>query len=85
MLIGLCQYYENDPAAQTTLSQIPDMTGTQLCLRDYLLGRMAQKRGDLGRAFAFYARSARGRRTSSPASTTACGSASSTATRAARR
>src|SRR5438105_1771165 len=59
VLVGLCQYYEGNPAAETTLSRIPDMTGTQLCLRDYILGRIAQKRGDLGRAFAFYARSAR--------------------------
>jgi hypothetical protein len=59
VLIGLCQYYEDNPVAEATLSAVPDMTATQLCLRDYLLGRIAQKRGDLGRAYLFYARSAR--------------------------
>ena len=59
VLIGVCQYYEGNPAAETTLGGVPDMTATQLCVRDYILGRIAQRRGDLGRAFAFYARSAR--------------------------
>jgi hypothetical protein len=59
VLIGLCQYYQSNPAAEATLRTVPDMTATQLCLRDYLLGRIAQKRGDLGGAYLFYARSAR--------------------------
>ncbi len=59
MLIGLCQYYENKPAAQTTLSSVPDVAGTQLCVRDYLLGRLTQKRGDLNHAYQLYERSAR--------------------------
>ena len=59
LLIGVCQYYEGNGAAETTLRAVPDMTGTQLCLRDYLLGRIAQKRGDLPHAFALYAKSAR--------------------------
>jgi hypothetical protein len=58
ILVGVCQYYEGNPDAEATLRAVPDVTGTQLCIRDYLLGRIAQKRGDLGRAFALYGRSA---------------------------
>ena len=58
VLIGLCQYYQNNPVAEATLRAVPDMTATQLCLRDYLLGRIAQKRGDLGHAYLLYAHSA---------------------------
>src|SRR5438067_8635808 len=59
VLIGVCQYYEGNPAAEATLSAVPDMTATQLCLRDYILGRIVQKRGELADAYALYARSAR--------------------------
>jgi hypothetical protein len=58
MLVGVCQYYEDKPEAEATLRAVPNVTDTQLCIRDYLLGRIAQKRGDLGRAFALYGRSA---------------------------
>jgi len=58
VLMGVCQYYAGSAAAEQTLRSIPDVTSTQLCVRDYLLGRIAQKRGDSARAFALYARSA---------------------------
>jgi hypothetical protein len=58
ILVGICQYYEGNPAAEATLRAVPDMSGTQLCVRDYLLGRIAEKRGDLARAFDLYASSA---------------------------
>lgn len=58
MLIGLCQYYQGNPAAEATLSSVPDMTATQLCVRDYLRARIAQQRGDLVRAYGLYATSA---------------------------
>jgi hypothetical protein len=59
VLIGLCQYYEGNPAAESTLARVPDMTATQLCVRDYLLGRIAQRRGDFPRAYRLYAHSVR--------------------------
>ena len=59
VLTGLCQYYLHDPRAGQTLASVGNESGTQLCVRDYLLGRIAQQRGDLGAAFALYARSAR--------------------------
>lgn len=58
ILIGLCQYYEHNASAEATLSRVPDMTATQLCIRDYLLGRIAQRRGDLPRAYRLYQKSA---------------------------
>jgi hypothetical protein len=58
LLTGLCQYNTHDPRAEQTLASIPDRGGTQLCVRDYLLGRLAEKRGDLPGAFALYRRSA---------------------------
>lgn len=58
MLIGVCQYYQGLPQAPSTLAKVPDFTQTQLCIRDYFLGRISQKSGDLGRAFALYGRSA---------------------------
>jgi len=57
VLIALCQYNAHDPRAEQTLVAVPDTGGAQLCVRDYLLGRIAQRRGDLARAFALYARS----------------------------
>ncbi len=59
ILIGLCQYYQGNPAAESTLARVPDMTATQLCVRDYLLGRIAQKRGDFPRAYWLYGHSVR--------------------------
>jgi hypothetical protein len=58
ILIGVCEYYEGKPSAEATLAAVPDVSATQLCVRDYLLGRIAEKRGDPRRAFTFYARSA---------------------------
>lgn len=57
LLIGVCQYYENSPAAEATLRGVPDAVATQLCLRDYLLARLAERRGDLRGAFKLYSRS----------------------------
>jgi hypothetical protein len=59
VLTGLCQYYLHDPRAEQTLASVGNQSNTQLCVRDYLLGRIAQQRGDLGAAFALYARSVR--------------------------
>jgi hypothetical protein len=58
ILLGICQYYREEPAAEATLRAVPDVTATQLCIRDYLLGRLAQKRGNVAEAFNLYARSA---------------------------
>jgi hypothetical protein len=58
ILIGVCQYYEGNPAAEATLAAVPNASGTQLCLRDYILARIAQKRGDFARAFQLYGQSA---------------------------
>lgn len=59
ILIGICEYYEGKPTeAEATLAAVPDVSATQLCVRDYLLGRIAEKRGDRTRAFALYGRSA---------------------------
>lgn len=58
ILIGVCEYYQGNPSAEATLRAVPDMSATQLCVRDYILGRIAQKRGDLRRALGLYARSA---------------------------
>lgn len=58
LLIGVCQFYEHNPAAEATLRGVPDAPATQLCLRDYLLGRIAEQRGDLRGAFTLYSRSA---------------------------
>lgn len=58
ILIGVCEYYEGKPSAEATLLAVPDVSATQLCVRDYILGRIAEKRGDRARAFALYARSA---------------------------
>ena len=54
LLIGLCQYYRHDPAAEQTLRRVPDALQVETQIRDYLLGRLAQKRGDIDRAYAFY-------------------------------
>jgi len=59
VLTGLCQYYQHDPRAEQTLAAVDDRSGTQLCIRDYLLGRIAEHRGDPARAFALYGRSVR--------------------------
>jgi len=58
ILIGVCEYYEGKPSAEATLLAVPDVSATQLCVRDYILGRIAEKRGDRARAFALYRRSA---------------------------
>jgi hypothetical protein len=57
LLLGLCQYYEGNPAAESTLLRVPNMTGTPLCVRDYVLGRIAQRRGDLPLAYRRYGQS----------------------------
>jgi hypothetical protein len=58
LMIGICRYYAADPRAEQTLTSVPMLTGTQLCIREYLLGRIAQRRGDLAGAWARYGRSA---------------------------
>jgi hypothetical protein len=57
LLLGLCQYYEGNPAAESTLTRVPNMTSTPLYVRDYVLGRIAQRRGDLPLAYQRYAQS----------------------------
>lgn len=58
LVLGICQYNRHDPSAEGTLASIPDASGTQLFIRDYLLARIFQHRGDPGRAFYLYGRSA---------------------------
>ncbi|HEV8658336.1 MAG TPA: hypothetical protein VGS96_06875 [Thermoanaerobaculia bacterium] len=58
LLIGLCRYYLNDPAAEATLLRIPDVLQVEIQIRDYLLARIAQKRGDITRAYNLYWRAA---------------------------
>jgi hypothetical protein len=57
LLLGLCQYYQRNPAAESTLAAVPDMSATELCVRDYLLGRIAQRRGNLPLAYRRYMQS----------------------------
>ncbi len=58
VLLGICQYYRNEATADATLAAIPDVTDTQLCIRDYLRGRIAERHGDDRRAISFYGHSA---------------------------
>jgi hypothetical protein len=58
VLRGLCQYYANEPAAESTLRSVPNFSDAQLHVRDYLLARIAQRQGDLRNAFRLYGQSA---------------------------
>ena len=58
LLIGLCQYYLQDPAAEATLKSIPDALMVEIQVRDYLLARLAQRRGEIGHAYMLYWRAA---------------------------
>ncbi len=56
LMIALCRYYRGDPSAVAVLRSIPDALQTQLEIREYLLGRIAQKGRDYETAFHHYAR-----------------------------
>lgn len=59
ILAGLCRYNSGDVAgAAAVLRTVPNDTGAQLALRDYLLGRIAQRSGSPAAALRFYERSA---------------------------
>ena len=58
LMIGLTRYYQGDPASEQLLRSVPDAIQTQLEIREYLLGRLAQKRRDYDRAFFHYGRAA---------------------------
>jgi tetratricopeptide (TPR) repeat protein len=57
LMIGICQYYAHDPAAASTLQSVPPLSNTQLCIREYLLGRLAEVAGRRDEALGLYWRS----------------------------
>lgn len=58
LMIALSRYYQRDPSSEQLLRNVPDALQTQLEIREYLLGRIAQKRRDYERAFFHYGRAA---------------------------